>query len=115
MLVLSSCATPYQREGYSGGYTDNAIGSNRYLVHFSGNGYTAYSTVQSYAIQRAKEVCTENGFADFDVLNANGQTTAYSNGNYQTNCYGNQCTTRGPSTVDKHTMDVTVQCKNPVH
>lgn len=32
------CATPYQQQGFRGGYTDTRIGSDTALVSFKGNG-----------------------------------------------------------------------------
>ena len=38
VLLLAGCATSYHRKGFTGGYTDEAIGKNTFDVSFHGNG-----------------------------------------------------------------------------
>lgn len=118
MLVslLTSCATPYQPEGLRGGYSDVSVGSNKYLVSFRGNGYTGPTTVYQYALQRAKELCNEKGFTDFQILDKesvsqdyqyNGGTSCSGNvyGNsYTANCHSNTYNTT------KHGNSLLITC-----
>jgi hypothetical protein len=43
-VVLIGCSTPYQGQGFRGGYSDTRIDSNTVLVSFKGNGYPAVGT-----------------------------------------------------------------------
>jgi hypothetical protein len=69
---LASCAaeqehvgpTPYGPYGPHGGYTDQPLGDNRYIVSFRGNAYTPSETAVAYAYRRAGEVCR----GSFDVV-----------------------------------------------
>jgi hypothetical protein len=69
-MILSACAhgpeapTPYQPYGEYGGYYDQPLGGNRWLVSFRGNAYTSQETATAYAYRRASEVCR----GDFDLI-----------------------------------------------
>lgn len=57
--LFCGCSTPYQSSGWMGGYTEQPLGDDRYLVSFRGNGYTGSEVVREYAIRRALELCSE--------------------------------------------------------
>jgi len=59
------CATAYQREGFSGGYSETQLGKNIFRVSFNGNGYTGSERASNLALLRAAEVTLENGFKYF--------------------------------------------------
>lgn len=103
---LVGCATGYKAKGYSGGYYDRKMGANKWLVGFSGNGYTSRSTAQEYAFKRAEELCKEKGFSDWDISNQHENTqSSYVPGS----CYGNSCNSGFIS--NKPTIEVVVSCK----
>jgi hypothetical protein len=71
LLALVSCGgaeseapTPYAPYGELGGYSDQNLGGNRWLVSFRGNAYTSVETATAYVYRRASEVCD----GDFDVI-----------------------------------------------
>lgn len=66
--MLMSCATPYQKKGLRGGYSDRRLSSDTYIVTFTGNGYTPGSVVELYLYKRASEIAQENGYPYFVVL-----------------------------------------------
>lgn len=111
MIYQIGCATAYQPMGATGGYTDRAMGSNRWLVTFKGNGYTRSDLVEEYVFQRAQEVCKENGFTDFEIQSPQSSTQTTPTGGYTTQCYGRQCTTSGPVMINRHVAQVVVLCK----
>lgn len=80
MFIIAGCATPYQRRGFAGGYSDFQIDSNTFKVQFRGNGYTSSETVEIYALYRCAEVTLEAGYDYFIIVNERGeisrQTTA---------------------------------------
>ena len=55
--ILVACATPYKEYGSLGGYTDQKLGTNRYLLKFVGNGFTSREIVQQHWNRRASELC----------------------------------------------------------
>lgn len=69
LFMLMSCATPYQKKGLRGGYSDKRLSSDTYIVTFTGNGYTPGSTAELYLYKRAAEIARENGYQYFVVLN----------------------------------------------
>ncbi len=72
LLFITGCGlvpTPYQKDdGWKGGYVDQHLKDNIYMVTFSGNMSTDRATVSAYAYRRAGEVCRENGYRNYRVL-----------------------------------------------
>ena len=75
-VLLSACAgiqkdeaTPYQpNTGLEGGYMDTHVEGSVYWVQFTGNLNTDAATVRAYFYRRAKELCVQNGYSDFELL-----------------------------------------------
>ena len=67
-VTLVSCATPYQEQSFTGGFTVKELRSDVVRVHFGGNGYTTRETVQVYWLNRCAELALEKGFAGFEIL-----------------------------------------------
>jgi hypothetical protein len=105
-LILSACATAYQREGATGGYTETQLDTNVFQVTFRGNGYTARQRAADFALLRSAEITLENGYNYFVIIDASqyskqssyttptttyGSATAYGNTAYGTAItYGGQ-------------------------
>jgi len=66
--LLAGCATAYQPDGVSGGYTDQMRDGNIVQVSVRGNGLTTPETLQSFVIRRCAEVTLQNGFNYFVLL-----------------------------------------------
>src|SRR3569832_757783 len=66
--VLTSCATPYQQSGLTGGAEVIELRPDVYRVAFRGNGYTTRETVQVYWLNRCAELAVEKGLAGFEIL-----------------------------------------------
>ncbi len=74
--VLSSCAapTPYQpyRSGglqtAHGGYSDQRLAPDRFVVRFHGNELTSRQRVESYMLYRAAELTIQNGYDSFEIV-----------------------------------------------
>lgn len=118
---LLGCATPYSPKGFKGGYYDYpAGGKNRYVVGFSGNGYTDSSTVREYTHRRASEICSENGFNEYKLLNQAQNDTYYATP-VQTNCSGTNsgnnfnanCTSSGGTLINKPNSELIIECEQP--
>lgn len=105
VVMLSGCATTYQPQSFSGGYSETQIGENIFQVSFRGNGYTSRERASDFSLVRSAEVVLENGFRYFVIVESEkgskvgayttpttSHTTgsAYGSGNY---AYGSATTT----------------------
>ena len=71
LVLLGACATatPYQPlSGSGGGYSDQQIENNRFMVSFSGNSLTDRQTVETYLLYRAAELTSQSGFDHFRMV-----------------------------------------------
>ncbi len=99
VTILTSCATAYQREGSTGGYTETQLDENVFKVSFKGNGFTARDKAADFVLLRSAEVTLENGYNYFIIIDAKefsknstyteptttyGTATAYGNTAYGT-------------------------------
>ncbi len=95
--MLSGCATTYQKQSFTGGYSETQLGENIFQVSFKGNRYTSRERVSDFTLLRSAEIAIENGFRYFVVVDSEkyskigtlttptiSQTTgsAYVSGNY---------------------------------
>lgn len=71
LAVLCACVTPYDRASRpdGDGYYDTQLQTGVYEVTFHGSDVTPNIKVRDYALLRAAEVCIENGYNSFAVLN----------------------------------------------
>ena len=69
-VLLSGCATTYQPQGFSGGFTETQLDTNVFRVSFRGNGYTSAERAEEMALLRSAEVAMKNGFTHFAVVDA---------------------------------------------
>jgi hypothetical protein len=68
LVLLSGCATSYQKQSVSGGYSDMHLEEDIYRVVFDGNGYTSRETVQTYWLYRCASLALEKSFDGFEIL-----------------------------------------------
>jgi hypothetical protein len=70
LLALSAtgCATGYQPQGLTGGYTDREVAPNIWWVRYAGNAYTTAETVQTFWLYHAAELTIAKGFDGFQIL-----------------------------------------------
>ena len=64
-VVTLGCSTPYQKDGFSGGYRSGYLGNNTYEIIVQINRYTPIVTAVAYFHTRARELC---GGSNFDML-----------------------------------------------
>lgn len=69
VLLISGCATPYQPDGFTGGYSDTQLAPDVFRVFFQGNGYTSSERIQDFAMLRAAELTIREGFKHFAIVN----------------------------------------------
>ena len=102
-LLLAGCATKYQDMGFSGGVQAEQLTADTYRIVSRGNGYTARTTVQDYAMLKAAETTRQSGGTHFligDSENASSLQSVVSPGYAQTSIVGRTAyTTYNPGYV----------------
>jgi hypothetical protein len=111
VLFLSSCATSYQKNGFTGGFSETQLSENVFRVNFNGNAYTSGEKAQDFTLLRSAELATEHGYPYFLIVDskegaihstytAPTTTTTTMNASYYGNsAYGTaQSTTNGGET-----------------
>jgi hypothetical protein len=76
LAAISACmsATPYQpyrsefAGGVHGGYSDERLAPDRFLVRFHGNEMAARDLVEGYLLYRAAELTVQNGYDWFSIV-----------------------------------------------
>lgn len=71
IFTLSSCATTYQKEGFTGGFSEVQLSKNRFKVSFKGNGFTGREKAINYTLLRSAELCLENSYKYFVIIDEN--------------------------------------------
>ena len=74
-LVLGGCATPYQPRGATGGYVEQKIDDNTYLVGFFGNGNTSRDAVFKMWLYRCADLTSQLGYDYFVVAGRPSRTS----------------------------------------
>ena len=67
-ILLLGCMTPYQSMSYLGGYDDEYLGDDIYLITVRVNGYTDVTTAYKYFYKRAGEIIEEHGYTRYELL-----------------------------------------------
>ena len=81
ILVLTGCVTPYQSDGFTGGFISQWIGPNTLQVNVKGNSFISSSRINDYALLQAAEKGHEFGYKYFayeKVVDVSTRTTLYS-------------------------------------
>ena len=53
IAVLSAgCATAYQKQGLTGGFSETQLGENVFQISFKGNGYTSQDRASDFTLLR---------------------------------------------------------------
>ena len=68
LFALAACATPYGKDGLTGGYSDSRLAPNVFKVTFEGNGYTNKQRAGDLALLRGAELTLDHGFKYFVVI-----------------------------------------------
>lgn len=68
-------ATPYQKFGSRGGYTDAQLSENIFKVSFHGNARTHRERATDFALLRSAEIAEAHGFRYFSIIDKNSYTT----------------------------------------
>jgi hypothetical protein len=68
LIALAGCATAYQPEKVTGGYTDFRLADNTYRIRFKGNNYTSRDKVELFLLYRCAELTEQLGYDHFVLL-----------------------------------------------
>jgi hypothetical protein len=75
--LFAGCATPYQKAGATGGYSETRLDEHVARVVFNGNGYTSGERAADFCMLRCAELTLEHGCRYFTVLQG-GDSASYS-------------------------------------
>jgi len=103
VLVLTGCATQYQKEGvFTNGYSDFQTSLDRFIVTFRANEHTPAEKVLEYSLRRAAHLTLKNGFRYFTILDQKGleSTLHFPSLRLSIQCYHSQ-------PIDKEWIDAT--------
>jgi len=68
--LLAGCATHYQKQNLFGnGFSETQTSPDSFIVNFQGNAYSKSDKMMQYALRRASELCLENGYKFFKIVN----------------------------------------------
>lgn len=108
LLFISACATTYQPQGLSGGFSETQLSENIFQVSFNGNGYTDKQQASDFALLRSADLALEHGYDFFAIAQAENDvdvssyttpltahTTGYSNSYGSLNTFGGYSTYSG--------------------
>lgn len=104
--VLAGCATAYQAQNFSGGFTETQLDTNIFKVSFEGNGYTSPERAEEMALLRSADIALKNGFTHFAVIDGRSRadyatftTPTQSNTNANVTLAGNTAYGRATTTT----------------
>lgn len=69
-LLLTSCATAYQKRGLTGGFSETQLGENIFQISFKGNAYTSHERALDFNFLRSAEITLDNGFRYFVIVDS---------------------------------------------
>ena len=70
LLFLAACATRYQPQGMTGGFSSTQLDANVFQVTFKGNGNTSPERANDFTLLRSAELALANGFQYFTIIDS---------------------------------------------
>ncbi len=97
ILCLTSCATKYQPDGFTGGVSAVQLNESMFEVRSRGNAAVSEGKIKDFALLKSAELCRENGFTHFIPVSEENttETGTLDDNSAITNCYGSTCYTSG--------------------
>jgi TonB family protein len=65
--LLAGCATSYQSQSATGGYSESKISDSAYVVTFRGNGYASKDRVYYFWVYRCAELTLQQGYGVYTI------------------------------------------------
>ncbi len=110
IMLLCGCATAYQPQSFSGGFSETQLDTNVFAVTFKGNGYTGRDKANDFALLRSAELAIEHGFKYFAIvdaqqysMNSTYTTSTTATTNINSNTYGNASSYGNNTTYNANT------------
>ena len=75
VLFIQGCATPYQKQGLTGGFSESQLDTNVFKVSFEGNGYTNEERASDFTLLRSAELSLQNNFKYFSIIDDKSRMT----------------------------------------
>jgi hypothetical protein len=75
IACISGCATQYQSQGFSGGFSETQLSENIWRVSFQGNGFTSGERASDFALLRAAELSLKSGYKFFGIADSRDAST----------------------------------------
>lgn len=121
VVVLGGCVTSYQPKGLSGGFSEQQIAKDTFIVSASGNAYTSMDVVQTMSLRRAAELALNNGYKYFAIVDGSQDYktgTITSPGTYTSTTSGSAYSTGGSAygsttTYGTYSPGVTTSFRKP--
>lgn len=74
LVWVQGCATSYQSNGLTGGYSETQLDENLFNVTFKGNGYTSRERAEDFTLMRSAELAIQNGYNYFQIIKSEDHT-----------------------------------------
>ena len=99
LCIVAGCATSYKaaKKPTANGYFSVQLQEGLFNVSFKGNEDTSVKVVKDYALLRSAEVCLENGYKSFSIVDSRDVSNIH------------ESIWDGTSTTQPH-IDLTIQC-----
>jgi hypothetical protein len=112
LIFFIGCATSYQKNGFSGGFSETQLSENIWKVHFNGNAHSTMERAEDFCLLRSAELTLENGYRYFAIVDKNSDTESSTISTPQqahTNIFGHTTYTGGQtSTLHKPSTQNTI-------
>jgi hypothetical protein len=117
-LVLTSCATTYQANGLTGGFSETQLDEDLFTVRFAGNGYTSSERASDFALLRCADLAIQNNFPYFKIIDSQSNMktsyivttdTNFNASSYGNSLYGSSNQTTNVKAVEKPRINLTVR------
>lgn len=77
LLLLTGCATSYQPDSFTGGFSEVQLDKNVWKVSFVGNGFTRSERAEELAMLRSAELTLKNGYSFFAFVSSSTRNTTH--------------------------------------
>jgi hypothetical protein len=115
-IALSGCATKYQAQSFTGGFSETRLDTNVFRVTFNGNGFTGSQRAEDLVLLRSAELAIKNNFSFFVIAEAKSgsnyssyTTPVQSQTNLSATTFGNTTTGTATTTYSGGQTIVTVR------
>ena len=68
LVLIAACSTPYQSGGFTGGFEEQQLAADTFIVSAKGNAFTSMESIKTYTLRRAAELAVANRYGYFVIL-----------------------------------------------